>query len=290
MLSIRSKSCLSLVLLVGLWSCKTAGVNTASKNRYVAEGYHLVWAEEFKRNGKPDTTVWRYENGFVRNEEAQWYQEENAWCEDGLLIIEARKASRPNPRYEAGSSDWRKARPTIEYTSSSINTRGKQQWQYGRFVMRGRIDISAGLWPAWWTLGVSGQWPRNGEIDIMEYYKGKLLANIATGTATPYKAEWYSNTFSIDSMGGQQWASRFHEWRMDWDSTAISLYVDDQLLNRTELAKLVNKDGSGSNPFHQPHYMLLNLAMGGMNGGPLDNTRFPNRLEVDYVRVYQKKQ
>jgi beta-glucanase (GH16 family) len=262
----------------------------ASKNRYVAEGYHLVWAEEFNRNGKPDTTVWRYENGFVRNEEAQWYQEENAWCEDGLLIIEARKASRPNPRYEAGSNDWRKARPTIEYTSSSINTRGKQQWQYGRFVMRGRIDISAGLWPAWWTLGVSGQWPRNGEIDIMEYYKGKLLANIATGTATPYKAEWYSNTFSIDSMGGQQWASRFHEWRMDWDSAAISLYIDDQLLNRTELAKLVNKDGSGINPFHQPHYMLLNLAMGGMNGGPLDNTRFPNRLEVDYVRVYQKKQ
>lgn len=272
------------------YTCKSAGeIGSGVKSQYASEGYHLVWSDEFNRNGKPDTTNWRYENGFVRNEEAQWYQQDNAWCEGGMLIIEARKEEKPNPRYEAGSRDWRRNRAAIQYTSSSLNTRGKHQWQYGRFVMRGRIDISQGLWPAWWTLGVSGQWPRNGEIDIMEYYKGKLLANIATGTSTPYKAEWYSNTFSIDSMGGNQWASRFHEWRMDWDSTAISLYVDDQLLNRTELVKLVNRDGSGINPFKQPHYMLLNLAMGGMNGGSPDRTTFPNRFEVDYVRVYQKK-
>jgi beta-glucanase (GH16 family) len=272
------------------WACKPVGeISSRVKSRYAPEGYQLVWSDEFNRNGKPDTTSWSYERGFVRNEEAQWYQEENARCENGLLIIEGRKEEKPNPRYEAGSRDWRRSRSSIQYTSSSINTRGKRQWQFGRFVMRGRIDISSGLWPAWWTLGVSGQWPRNGEVDIMEYYKGKLLANIACGTATPYRAEWFSNTFSVDSMGGKQWASQFHEWRMDWDSTAISLYVDDQLLNRTELPKLVNKDGSGINPFKQPHYMLLNLAMGGMNGGPLENTRFPNRFEVDYVRVYQKK-
>jgi beta-glucanase (GH16 family) len=272
------------------WACKPVGeISSRVKSRYAPEGYQLVWSDEFNRNGKPDTTSWSYERGFVRNEEAQWYQEENARCENGLLIIEGRKEEKPNPRYEAGSRDWRRSRSSIQYTSSSINTRGKRQWQFGRFVMRGRIDISSGLWPAWWTLGVSGQWPRNGEVDIMEYYKGKLLANIACGTATPYRAEWFSNTFSVDSMGGKQWASQFHEWRMDWDSTAISLYVDDQLLNRTELSKLVNKDGSGINPFKQPHYMLLNLAMGGMNGGPLENTRFPNRFEVDYVRVYQKK-
>lgn len=284
------KGVIFCMVSVSCVSCKTALESTSrAKARYANDGYQLVWAEEFNQKGKPDTTVWGYEKGFVRNEEAQWYGEDNAWCEDGLLIIEGRKEEKPNPRYEAGSRDWKKSRPTIQYTSSSINTRGKHQWQYGRFVMRGRIDISTGLWPAWWTLGVSGQWPRNGEIDIMEYYKGKLLANIATGTATPYKAEWYSNTFSIDSMGGQQWASKFHEWRMDWDSSAISLFVDDQLLNRTELDKLVNKDGSGINPFKQPHYMLLNLAMGGMNGGPLNGTRFPNRFEVDYVRVYQKK-
>ncbi|HEV7329483.1 MAG TPA: glycoside hydrolase family 16 protein [Flavisolibacter sp.] len=277
-------------ITLGFCLCTPVGKSVSTANDiYQREGYRLVWADEFNREGKPDTTVWRYEKGFVRNEEAQWYQEENAWCEGGLLIIEARKESKPNPRYEAGSSDWRKSRQTIQYTSSSINTRGNHQWQYGRFVMRGKIDISPGLWPAWWTLGVSGQWPRNGEIDIMEYYRGKLLANVATGTATPYKAEWYSNTFSIDSMGGREWASQFHVWRMDWDTAAISLYVDDQLLNRTELSKLVNKDSSGINPFKQPHYMLLNLAMGGMNGGELSDTKFPNRMEVDYVRVYQKK-
>lgn len=278
------------MLALGFFSCSTANkAAQQAKSRYAAEGYRLVWADEFNRNGAPDTANWNYEKGFVRNEEDQWYGEENAWCEKGLLTIEGRKEERPNPRYEAGSKDWRRSRPTIRYTSSSINTRGKQQWQYGRFVMRGKIEIGGGLWPAWWTLGVAGQWPRNGEIDIMEYYNGKLLANIATGTATPYKAEWYSNRFSMDSIGGQAWASQFHEWRMDWDTTAISLYVDDQLLNRTELHRLVNKDGSGINPFHQPHYMLLNLAIGGMNGGVIDDTVFPSRLLIDYVRVYQKE-
>ena len=76
---------------------------------------------------------------------------------------------------------------------------------------------------------------------------------------------------------------------MDWDENSIALFLDDVLLNRVELSKLVNKDGSGINPFQQPHYMLLNLAMGGMNGGDLGATLFPNRFEVDYVRVYQKK-
>lgn len=265
-----------------------AGSSSTVANAYKAEGYKLVWADEFNNDGKPDTTKWRYEEGFARNEELQWYQEENATTRNGLLIIEARKEKRPNPVFEAGSQDWRKKRQNVEYTSSSINTSGKHSWQYGRFEMRGKIDISAGLWPAWWTLGVSGRWPANGEIDIMEYYRKKLLANIACGTATPYKAEWYSNTFSIDSLGGKDWASKFHVWRMDWDENAIALYLDGILLNKIELSKLVNKDGTGVNPFKQPHYMLLNLAMGGMNGGDVSNTTFPNRFQVDYVRVYQK--
>jgi beta-glucanase (GH16 family) len=75
---------------------------------------------------------------------------------------------------------------------------------------------------------------------------------------------------------------------MDWDEDAIALYLDDILLNKVPLNKLENKDGSGTNPFKQPHYMLFNVAMGGMNGGDLADTKFPNRMEVDYVRVYQK--
>jgi beta-glucanase (GH16 family) len=287
-MNLKTKITLTFVsLIIGLGSCKTSRLSNEAK-AYGAEGYKLVWADEFNRNGKPDTSTWRYEKGFVRNQELQWYQEENASIKNGLLIIEGRKESRPNPGYEAGSRDWRKKNPDIEYTSSSLNTSGKHSWQYGRFVMRGRIDISSGLWPAWWTLGVNGRWPANGEIDIMEYYKKKLLANIAC-LGPGRQAEWYSKTFPIDSLGGTEWASKFHTWRMDWDENAISLFVDDVLLNKVELSKLVNKDGSGINPFKQPHYMLLDLAIGGMNGGEVGDTKFPNRFEVDYVRVYQKQ-
>jgi len=119
----------------------------------------------------------------------------------------------------------------------------------------------------------------------MEYYRGKMLANIACGTNTPNKAQWFSNRTSVDSV----WASRFHVWRMDWDEKTIALYVDDSLMNKTSLDFLVNKDGSGFNPFKQPHYMLLNLTVGGQNGSDPSQTIFPKKFEVDYVRVYQKK-
>lgn len=131
---------------------------------------------------------------------------------------------------------------------------------------------------------VAGEW----EIDIMEYYRRMLLANIAfkgqDGTS-----KWYDKRFDIDSMGGSKWADRFHIWRMDWTEESISLFVDDQLLNHVPLDSLANRDGTGFNPFKQPHYMLLNLAIGGMNGGDPSNTSFPARFEVDYVRVYQKR-
>ena len=75
---------------------------------------------------------------------------------------------------------------------------------------------------------------------------------------------------------------------MDWTPAFIALYVDDHLLNKVAIDSLVNKDGSGFNPFKQPHYMLLNLAVGGINGGDPAHTKFPKKFEVDYVRVYQK--
>lgn len=268
-------------------ACESAKETTG--NNVSDDGYRLVWADEFNKNGPPDSANWIYEKGFVRNEEFQWYQEENARCENGLLIIEGRRESKPNPGYIAGSSSWRTNRERIEYTASSLKTQHKHTWYLGRFVMRGRIDISAGLWPAWWTLGVTGRWPANGEIDIMEYYRGKLLANIAC-IGNNGKAEWYSNTFSTDSLGGSNWAKKFHLWRMDWTREYIALYCDDMLLNKVNLDQLVNKDGSGINPFQQAHYMLLNLAIGGQNGGDPRQTAFPNRFEVDYVRVYQKFQ
>src|SRR5262249_10570705 len=92
----------------------------------VSDNYQLVWADEFNTDGAPDPTNWDYEQGFVRNEEAQWYQKDNAVCKGGLLVIEGRKEERPNPLYTVGSNDWRKKRPSIEYTSACVITKGRR--------------------------------------------------------------------------------------------------------------------------------------------------------------------
>lgn len=274
------------VAIAVTFSCAAGGLLAQQPAAADRGSYKLVWSDEFNTDGPPNPANWQYENGFVRNNELQWYQQGNAYCRDGVLVIEARHEVKLNPGYVAGSSDWKKNRRNIDYTSSSINTRGKHAWKYGHFVMRAKIDISNGLWPAWWTLGSKGTWPANGEIDIMEYYRNRILANIACADAHQ-KAEWHSETKAADSLGGTAWAAEFHIWRMDWDEKEIALYMDGQLMNKVSLDKLVNKNGSGINPFMQPHYMLLNLAIGGQNGGDPAHTAFPNRYEIDYVRVYQ---
>jgi beta-glucanase (GH16 family) len=250
--------------------------------------WRLVWADEFNTDGAPDPKNWKFEQGFVRNNELQWYQPDNARCQGGLLVIEGRREHRPNPLYQANSTDWKTKRPYIDYTSSSLQTAGLHNWKYGRFEMRGRIETRQGLWPAFWTLGVAGEWPANGEVDIMEYYRNKLLANVAWGTNKRYKAEWRTKTKAIDSFNDPDWEKKFHVWRMDWTETAMDLYVDDLRLNHVDLSETINGDGTNINPFHQPHYLLLNLAIGGDNGGDPSATPFPSKYEVDYVRVYQK--
>lgn len=250
--------------------------------------WRLVWADEFDTDGPPNPANWTFERGFVRNHELQWYQPDNAFCQNGRLIIEGRRDQRPNSQHQPGSTDWRRSRPTIDYTAASLKTEGLHSWQYGRFEMRGRIDVSPGLWPAFWTLGVAGEWPSNGEIDIMEYYRTDLLANVAWGTSKRYTANWRTTKTPLASLGGADWASRFHTWRMDWTPEAIRLFVDGQLLNEVLLTQTLNGDGSGKNPFRQPHYLLLNLAIGGDNGGDPTGTTFPTRYEIEYVRVYQR--
>ena len=135
--------------------------DSTSQTQDAPPGWKLVWADEFNRNGPPDPKSWTFETGFVRNEEAQWYQAANAHCEHGMLIIEAKRERKPNPNFEAGSKDWRRNREFAEYTSACLKTEGLHSWQYGRFEMRARIDTRAGLWPAFWTLGVEGEWPAN---------------------------------------------------------------------------------------------------------------------------------
>ncbi len=260
------------------------------------QDYQLVWSDEFNVDGRLDSLVWNYENGFARNEELQWYQPDNTWCEGGRLIIEARTEKRDNPLYQAGSSSWRTSRPHITCTSSSVTTSGKKEFLYGRFEVRARIPVAGGSWPAIWTLGRDMEWPSNGEIDIMEYYRIKgiphILANAAWGTDQRYHAKWATKTvpFTHFTDRDADWASKFHTWRMDWDETAIKLYLDDELLNEVPLSQTINGSlGDHKNPFMQPHYLLLNLAIGGINGGEPDLTAFPMRYEIDYVRVYQKQ-
>lgn len=129
--------------------------------------WKLIWSDEFNSDGKPSSDYWNYENGFVRNHESQWYQEDNANIKDGLLTIEGRHERVENSNYNKESKDWRRNRPYATYTSSSINTRGKFEFQYGKVEVRAKIPTPRGAWPAIWTLGSRMEWPSYGEIDII---------------------------------------------------------------------------------------------------------------------------
>lgn len=258
----------------------------------VPTGYQLVWSDEFNDGNKPDTSSWSYEYGFVRNDELQWYQEDNASISDGLLIIEGRREQVPNPDWDSTSTNWKKVRKYASYTSSSINTRGKQTFQYGIFEVRARIDTAKGMWPAIWTLGVANRWPGCGEIDIMEFYRvadqPTILANAAWADGK-MRPVWDGEKVSLNRflLNDPDWPNKFHIWKMNWTEASIKLYLDDELLNEIDLSTTNNADGF--NPFHQPHFILLNLALGS-NGGDPSNSTFPSRYEVDYVRVFQKVQ
>lgn len=293
----RNRTTWAVIWIAGLLMALTGVASSAEEETWMQpeimtdpDGgrWELVWADEFAGEGAPDPANWTYELGFVRNEELQWYQPQNARLEGGFLVIEGRRERVPNPHYDPSSSDWRKSRPYAEYTSASLTTQGLHQWQYGRFEMRARIDTREGLWPAFWTLGVSGEWPSNGEIDIMEYYRGKLLANAAWGTNQRWVARWSTATKEIAAFGDPGWSEKFHVWRMDWDEDWIRLYVDGELLNEVDLRNTYNEGPSKNNPFHQPHYIIVNLAIGGTAGGDPSGTEFPARYEIDYIRVYRR--
>ena len=265
----------------------------------VQKEYQLVWSDEFDVEGEP-SKEWSYEYGFVRNEELQWYQSQNAKVKDGCLVIEAKKDFLINPHYEAGSSDWRKNREFIRYTSSCVTTRFSQQFLYGRFEIRAKIPVASGAWPAIWLLSNKWEWPNNGEIDIMEYYikddQPSILANACWGSTERWKGVWDSAVipFTHFTEKDPYWADKFHIWRMDWDKEFIRIYLDDELLNEIDLSKTFNEgyEGNRENPFANDiigfkHYLLLNLAIGS-NGGEPDDSQFPLRYYIDYVRVYQK--
>lgn len=292
-MKMRYVNYIGFLSILFLLSCNTNSKENSSEV-IVPAGYELVWSDEFSADGKPNDEYWNYEEGFVRNRELQWYNPDNVFIKDGLLIFEARRERYNNPNFSPMSDNWRYQREYIDYTSGLIKTNGKFSFQYGILEVRARIDTQKGSWPAIWTLGNDRRWPLCGEIDILEYYQvddePTILANAAWSNDQSWNAVWDSKLISLSEflIEDPDWADKFHVWKMDWTEDYIRLYLDDLLLNEIDLSKAIHSDDN-FNPFHQPHYILLNLAIGS-NGGSPQQSEFPIYYEVDYVRVFQKKE
>ena len=249
-------------------------------------GWTMVWSDEFDVDGQPDATRWDYDTdrnalGWFNNER-QYYarnRPENARVEGGRLLITARREAL------SSATDW----GGQQYTSARLVTRGKASWTYGFIEVRAKLPCGLGSWPAIWMLGTGGTWPDDGEIDIMEQRgtgvaeKGRVLGTIHT------RAYNYFN----GSLGPGQGSSTavpdactaFHNYQLTWDDDEIVIGVD----NTPYFTYQNPKTGDRTRwPFDSPQYLLLNLAIGGDLGGTVDNSAFPMRMEVDYVRVYRK--
>lgn len=251
--------------------------------------YQLVFADEFDGTGYPNTAVWHFEEGEkIRNNEAQFYSksEENAFLQDGYLHIVAYKQHK--------GSDGK----MHNYTSASMTTSKSFVWCYGRMEVRAKIPTGSGMWPAIWMVGNDYNWPSNGELDVMEYYREGILANAAWGSTKQWEAIWDSSKTPMSHFESKNpnWRNEFHLWVTEWDEDYIRIFLDEELLNEIDLSQTFNRggyQGNTENPFRYHKagwgdYIWLNLALGGNNGGSIDDSLFPAEYLVDYVRVYQK--
>lgn len=255
-------------------------------------GWELVFADEFDEPGLPNPDHWVFEEGFVRNFEEQYYtveRRENVRVEGGRLIIEGRREAFDNPEFDPAGTNWRQQRETARYTSGSINTLGKHAFRYGRVEVRAKVPRGKGAWPAIWMMGVDRDdvgWPRCGEIDIMEYV-GKQPHTIHAAT---HFADPSIDDRDVHVHGGsgkikiaEPW-NDFHVYAIEWDADEIRFFADGERYHRFE----IDRAGEGpDNPYRRPHFLLLNLAIGGTWGGEVDDDAMPMRYEIDYVRVYR---
>jgi beta-glucanase (GH16 family) len=276
--------CVSRVVLVLALTLITSGSICAEQK------WKLVWADEFDENGAPDPKRWTYEVGFIRNRELQYYtpaRPENARVENGRLIIEARKEQFPNARHSPGSTDWRRVE-FAEYTSASLTTQGLGEWKYGRIEVSAKLPRGRGVWPAIWMLGINRGavgWPRCGEIDIMEFVgfdPHVIHANIHTAKYNHTRGTGKGSRLRVEAP-----FERFHLYAVEWHPDRMDFFVDDK-----KYFTYPKEPDAGEDvwPFDQPFYLLINLAIGGAWGGQkgIDDSIFPQRYEIDYVRVYQK--
>ena len=229
--------------------------------------YKLTWSDEFNKDGLPDSTKWGYDLGAGGwgNEEAEYYTNriENAKVQNGTLKIIAKKET------YSGS----------EYTSARLLTKNKFSFKYGKVVARAKLPFGKGTWPAIWMLGDNNEtagWPDCGEIDIMEHAGNRL--NKIYGTLH------YPGHSGADGNGAttmvKNVTSAFHVYSLEWDATAIKIYVDNKLLHT-----VANSD---SIPFNHNFFLIMNVAMGGGFAGAINPAFKTAAMEIDYIRVYQK--
>ncbi len=239
------------------------------------EGYDLVWHDEFDgSNINQDYWVFEIGDGCPHlcgwgNNELQYYRQQNAWVEGGVLTIEARRES-------FGSR---------QYTSARMKTQGKESFMYGRIDIRVLLPKGQGIWPALWMLGndiTTVGWPRCGEIDIMEMIGGSGRENRVHGTL-----HWFNNGHV--SAGGSYtlpagtFADEYHVFTIIWDDTTIKWFVNDIQFHEILITP------THMTEFHQEFFFIFNVAVGGnWPGSPDATTIFPQQMRVDYVRVFQK--
>jgi len=239
--------------------------------------YKLVWADEFDYTGLPDPQKWSYDVGGHGwgNQELEYYtrqRQQNARVENGLLVIEAHKE-----KYEGN-----------EYTSARLVTKGKGDWQYGRIEVKAKLPQGRGTWPAIWMLASTTplKWPDDGELDIMEHVgfdPGVVHANVHTKAYNHSIKTNKGNKIAVPDA-----TEAFHVYSMEWTADQITFFVDEKPYFTFTNDK---QNNPATWPYNQKFHLLLNIAVGGGWGGQkgIDDSIFPQRMEVDYVRVYQKQ-
>lgn len=238
------------------------------------DGLTLVWQDEF--NGPTiNEADWTFETGGHGwgNEELQYYKKENAAIQDGHLVITAKQES------FSGSS----------YTSTRMITRDKQSFMYGRIDIRALLPKGQGIWPALWMLGSSfptAGWPKCGEIDIMEMIGGAGREKTVHGTTHWFDASDYAYYGGHYDLSTGTFADKFHVFTIIWDADKIMWYVDDVKFHEIDITPATAPERFDE--FRQEFFFIFNIAVGGRWPGNPDNTTvFPQRMIVDYVRVFQ---
>ena len=262
----------------------------------IKEDYELVWSDEFNHKGKPDSTKWAFDYGFISNKEKQYFTDslKNVRVEKGHLIIEAHKEKIPNKDFqneELKKKSWLQYITKIDsaqYTSARINTKGLASWKYGRIEVRAKLPKGVGLWPAIWMLGENRKevgWPECGEIDIMEHVG--FNADTIFGTI---HTKAYNHTLKTQK-GKKIFIDKpydeFHVFAIEWTEDKMDFLLDEVVYNSIQNEHKTTAEW----PFDQKFHLILNVSVGGMLGGKkgIDDSVFPQQMVVDYVRVFQKK-